>query len=107
MWNMLETFMPKFLFTASYTSDGAKGLIKEGGSARKAHITKLIKSMGGKLESYYYAFGDADVYLIADLPDAATAAALSLTVNMAGVVHLKTIPLLAAEEIDEAAMKSV
>src|SRR2546426_10856887 len=99
--------MAKFLFTASYTPDGAKGLIKEGGSARKAHITKLIKSVGGKLESYYYAFGDTDVYLIADLPDAATAAALSLAVNKIGLVRLKTIPLLTPEEIDEAVKKSV
>ncbi len=70
--------MPKYLFNASYTLEGVRGLMKEGGSARKAVVERAIKSLGGSLESMYFAFGDADAVLIADLPDNATAAAVSL-----------------------------
>jgi uncharacterized protein with GYD domain len=67
----------------------------------------LTKALGGKVEAFYYALGDDDVYVIADLPDNTTAAAISLAVNAIGAVQLKTVPLLTPEEVDEAAKKSV
>jgi uncharacterized protein with GYD domain len=99
--------MPKFLVKASYTAEGARGLLKEGGTARRATVQKLLDGLGGKLEAFYYAFGDADVYGIADLPDAASATAFSLTVNASGAVQLSTIPLITPEEIDAASRKPV
>ena len=99
--------MPKYLMEASYTADGAKGLAKEGGSSRRKTVEDMVKGMQGRLEAFYYAFGGSDVYLIVDLPDAATAAALSLAVNQSGAVQLKTIILMTAEEMDQAAKKTV
>jgi len=99
--------MPKMLIKAAYNSDGAKGLMKEGGTARRALVQKLVESLGGKMESFYYAYGDADAYIIVDLPDAASGIALSLTVNATGAVHISTTPLITPEEIDQASKKKV
>lgn len=99
--------MAKFMVKASYTADGTRGLLKEGGSGRKAMVDKMIKGLGGSLEAFYYAFGEADAFVICDLPDSTTAAALSLVINASGAVNTSTIPLLTAEEIDQACKKSV
>jgi uncharacterized protein with GYD domain len=99
--------MPKYLTVASYTAEGAKGLLKEGGTARRALVEKLMKSLGGRLEAFYFAFGDNDAYIITEGPDNATTAALSLTVSASGALRTKTIVLLTPEEIDQAAKKTV
>ena len=98
--------MAKFLFEARYVGEGIKGLIKEGGSSRVAAVEKAAQSMGGKVEAFYYAFGDADVYAVVDLPDNAAAAALALTINASGNVVLKTVVLMMPEELDLAVKKS-
>jgi uncharacterized protein with GYD domain len=92
---------------ASYTSDGVRGLMKEGGSARIAGLQKLIESLGGKLEGFYFAYGDTDVYVITDLPDAATGVAVSLAVNASGAVRLSTIPLITPAEMDAACQQAI
>lgn len=99
--------MPKFLVKGSYSPEGVKGLAKEGGTGRRAAIQKLAESLGGKVEAFYYSYGDADVYLICDFPDAATGLAVSLAVNATGAVHISTLPLITAEEMDAACKKSV
>jgi uncharacterized protein with GYD domain len=99
--------MPKFLIKASYTTDGVRGLLKEGGTGRRTAVVKLIEGMGGKVESFYYAYGENDAYVISDLPDASSGIALSLAVNASGAVRLSTIPLITPEEIDAACKKSV
>ena len=99
--------MPKYLYQASYTVQGTKGLLQEGASRRRTEIQKMLKAVGGKVEALYYAFGDSDVFLIVDLPDHASAAAVSLAVNASGAVGLKTTVLLTSEEMDEAAKKTV
>jgi uncharacterized protein with GYD domain len=99
--------MPKYMVQASYTKDGVKGLLKEGGTSRRRVVEDLLKGLGGSLEAFYYAFGKDDVYGIADLPDHATAAAFSLAVGASGAVNIKTIVLITPEEIDEASKKSV
>ena len=82
--------MPKYLFEFSYTPEGVKGLLKEGGSARREETRKLLESVGGRLEAYYFAFGAGDGVIIADIPDQAGAAAASLTGSATGAVHVKT-----------------
>ena len=99
--------MPKYLIQASYTAEGTKGILRHGGSKRRASVEEMVKRLGGTLEAFYFAFGDADVYLICDIPDVASAAAISLAVNASGAVELKTIPLISVEEIDLAAKKQV
>jgi uncharacterized protein with GYD domain len=99
--------MAKYLVQANYVGEGIKGLLKEGGTARRAAVEKLITAVGGRIEAFYYAFGDTDLFLIADLPDNATAAALSLIVSATGAVTTKVTVLLTVEEVDAAAKKSV
>jgi uncharacterized protein with GYD domain len=99
--------MPKYLLIASYTAEGAKGLLKEGGSARRAAVEKLIESAGGRLEAFYFAFGENDVYSLIDLPDHASAAAAALAATGGGGARVKTIVLLTPEEVDQAAKKTV
>jgi uncharacterized protein with GYD domain len=94
--------MPKYLVEASYTGEGVEGLLKEGGSARRAVLEKACASVGGKLEVFYFAFGDTDVVAILDLPDNITAAATALLVASSGKVDLKTTVLLAPEDVDAA-----
>ena len=99
--------MAKFLIKATYTAEGAKGLMRDGGSGRRAAITKALDSMGGKLEGLYFAYGDVDVYVLIDVPDAASAIAMSLTVNASGAVHASMTPLITPEELDAATKKTV
>ena len=100
--------MPKYLFQASYTTEGAKGLLKEGGTKRRAAVEQLMKSVGGKLEAFYFALGESDVFLLVDAPDNASVVAASLTTAAAGVVtNLRTSVLLTPEEMDQATKKSV
>jgi uncharacterized protein with GYD domain len=102
-----ERNMPKYLVKASYTAEGARGLVKDGGSARRAAVEKAAAALGGKLESFYFAYGDVDAYVILDLPDAVSGLALSMAVNSSGVVHASTTPLITPEEVDAAAKKTV
>ena len=99
--------MPKFLIKASYNADGARGLMKEGGTGRRAVVEKLVQGLGGKVEAFYFAYGEADAYVITDVPDAAAGIAISLAVNASGAVRLATIPLITPEEIDAASKKVV
>jgi uncharacterized protein with GYD domain len=99
--------MPKYLAVASYTSEGIKGLTKSGGVSRRTVVDKLLKSLGGHLEAFYFAFGENDAYLILDVPDNLTAAAISLAVAGAGATRMKTVELLTPEEIDRAMLKHV
>ena len=99
--------MPLYLWQATYTPTGTKGLMKDGGSKRKQLVGQMVEKTGGKLHSFYYAFGETDVYAIAEFPDHATALAASMAVNSAGVVQLRSTLLLSAEEVDAATKKSI
>jgi len=98
--------MPKYLLQGSYTAEGSKGLLKDGGSKRRAAAKTLVESLGGKIECLYFAFGETDVLAIVDMPDSASAAAASLTIGASGGLTGKLTVLLTAEEIDQAAKKS-
>lgn len=98
--------MPKYLIQATYIGEGVKGLLKEGGTKRRATVQQSIEQVGGKIEAFYYAFGETDAYVIADLPDAISAAALGLVVNASGVVQVRTTVLLTPEEVDAATRKT-
>jgi len=98
--------MPKYLLNASYSAEGAKGLLKDGGTKRLSAARTLVESLGGKLETLYFAFGETDVVAIVDLPDNATAAAASLTIAGTGALAGTITVLLTPEDIDQAAKKS-
>jgi uncharacterized protein with GYD domain len=99
--------MPKYLIQASYTVEGLDGIRAKGGSSRRDAVAESIRSAGGKMESFYFAFGEDDVYVVADLPDNETAAAFALTVNSSGGVKTKTTVLLTPDEVDAAAKRSI
>ena len=99
--------MPKFLFEASYSRKGVKGVRSAGGTARRDAIASVAESVGGSLESFYFAFGDRDAYVVCDLPDNESATAIALTVNAAGGATVRTVVLLTPEEVDAAGKRSV
>jgi uncharacterized protein with GYD domain len=99
--------LPKYLWKASYTISGAKGVAKEGGSARRDAVRRATESVGGTLDAFYFAFGGDDAIVIADLPDNETAAAVALAVNGSGGAKVQTVALLTPEQLDAAAGKSV
>lgn len=99
--------MAKYLVIASYTPEGVKGLLKDGGSSRREAVKQVAEGVGGSLESFYFGFGADDAYITFDAPDNATAAATSLVVNASGAVTSRTVVLLTPEEMDAATQKSV
>lgn len=99
--------MPKYLLQVNYTLDGVQGVVSKGGSARQAAAQAAAESVGGTLDSLYFAFGGTDVFAVADLPDNAAAAALALTVTAAGGATVSTVVLLTPEEIDAATQQGV
>jgi uncharacterized protein with GYD domain len=99
--------MARYLFEGRYNSEGIKGVLKEGGSGRKAAVEAAVKSMGGHIEAYYFAFGETDVYVIVDGLDNVSAGALAMGISASGAVGVKTTVLLTVEEIDQAAKKTL
>ncbi len=99
--------MAKYLVKAKYTAKGLEGLLKEGGSKRREAVEQAVKGLGGTLEAFYYAFGDADVVGIADLPDNVSAATFALLVTAAGGATVSTTVLMTPEEIDVATGKTL
>lgn len=99
--------MPKYMIQGSYTEQGLKGLLEEGGSKRQEAAEQALASLGGTLEAYYFAFGDNDFYAVVDLPDNVSVAATSLAGVASGSIKTKTIVLLTPEEVDQAVEKTV
>jgi uncharacterized protein with GYD domain len=99
--------MARYLWQVSYTADGVKGVLGEGGTGRRQAVETLVKGIGGRLESFDFAFGADDVIVIAELPDNVTAAAVGLTVAAAGAATIRTTVLISPDEIDAAAKKTI
>jgi uncharacterized protein with GYD domain len=99
--------MPKYLIQATYTAEGVKGLLSEGGTKRRDAAAKAIKSAGGKVEAFYFAFGKHDAIVLVDLPDNVSVAAASLAINASGAITTTTTVLLTPGEVDKAVKKSV
>jgi uncharacterized protein with GYD domain len=99
--------MPKYLVYGSYSAEGAKGVLKNGGTARADAVRRAVEGMGGTMESFYFAFGKEDAIVLVDLPDNVAAAALGLTVSSTGLAATRTTVLLTPEEIDQSAARTV
>ena len=99
--------MPKYLIHGSYTTEGLKGLLKEGGTSRRTTVENLVNGLGGSVEAFYFAYGEEDVYVIADVPDDETMIAVALIVNASGGVNVKTTVLITPEAVDAAVKKTV
>jgi uncharacterized protein with GYD domain len=99
--------MAKYLVQASYTAEGAKGLLKEGGTGRRRAVDEVVTSLGGTVEAVYYTYGEDDLVAILDFPDTTSMAAVSMVIKASGAVRTRATPLLTIEEIDEATRKPV
>ena len=99
--------MAKFLMETTYTPEGVRALQKDTASGRREAVSKLLQSVGGKLEVFYYAMGDVDVIAIVELPDASAAAAVSFTGSATGLYKVTTTALLGVEEVDRALAKKL
>jgi uncharacterized protein with GYD domain len=99
--------MPKYLLQSTYTAEGLRGLLRDGGTGRRQAVERLAESVGGRVEQMYFAFGETDTFVIVDLPSHAASAALALAVSASGAVRTNTVVLLTPEEIDEAARMEV
>lgn len=99
--------MARFLIQATYAAEGARGLMKDGGSGRRAAVEKAVGAVGGRLESFYFAFGATDAFVLVEVPDNVTAMAISLAVNASGTVRSSLTPLLSVEEMDTACKRTV
>ena len=94
--------MPKYLVQASYTTQGILGLAQDSASGRRADVQAAVTALGGKVEAFYYSFGEDDVVIILDLPNNVAAAAMGLTSAASGAVRVRTTPLLTVEDVDKA-----
>lgn len=99
--------MPKYLWKVSYTKTGVRGVAKEGGTSRREAVKHAVESVGGALDAVYFAFGETDVYVIADLPDSESAAAVSLAANGTEGLVIQTVVLMTPAEVDAAAKQEV
>ena len=99
--------MSKYLIQVNYTSEGMKGVLKEGGVGRRTMVEKLAANMGGSIESFHFAFGDHDAYVVADFPNEIDAAAVAMTVGASGAASCKTVVLMTPEDIDQATQRTV
>jgi uncharacterized protein with GYD domain len=99
--------MPKYLFEAKYTPEGVRGLKEAGASSRAEAVTDMASGVGGTLESFHFAFGDVDAYVVVDLPDDEAAAAVAFTVGASATTTVRTVKLLTLVEADAAIAQSV
>jgi uncharacterized protein with GYD domain len=99
--------MPKYLISANYTAEGMEGVRSAGAKARVDAVSTMLEAMGGRLDSFHFAFGDTDVFAIADVPDDEAAAAAAIAINASGAVSARTTKLLTVEQIDEALQRTV
>ena len=98
--------MPHFMLKAKFSQDSVKGLTANPQDRRKA-ATAALEAVGAKLKDYYFCFGDADVLVTYEAPDAATAASLAMMLGASGATSsAETIALLTMEEAMEAMKKS-
>lgn len=99
--------MPKFMVRASYSAEGLRGLVREGGSARRDAVQAAVESAGGTMETFLYGFGEGDLYVIVDVPDQESMAAIALTIGASGALSPQTIALLTPDQVDAAVRKNV
>ena len=100
--------MPKYLIKGCYNQSGIKGLLEEGGTSRQRAVETVLGTIGGTLDACYFAFGDTDAYLIVDLPDNVTAAALAATIGASGAFsRYETVVLLTPADIDAASKMTI
>jgi len=99
--------MARYLIEANYSADGMKGVIAKGGVARREAVEKMLSDLGGHVESFDFAFGDTDAFVICDVPDNVAAAAVGMAVGASGMAGCKTTVLLSPEDIDRASQLTV
>jgi uncharacterized protein with GYD domain len=95
----------RYLVRAELTPEGIKNLQKQPPTALKAGVAKFVESVGGKLEFWFFDYGESTAYSVIDYPDEVAAATAQLSTNAAGFARVRIRPLLSAEEMDKAVAK--
>jgi uncharacterized protein with GYD domain len=99
--------MPKYLITANYTAEGMAGVRAAGAKSRIDAVSTMLEAMGGRLESFHFAFGETDVFAIAEAPDDEAVAAVAIAINSSGAVSINTTKLLTVDQVDDALRRTV
>ena len=98
--------MPYYMLQGAYTSEAWAAQIANP-QDRVAVVRPIFESLGGRIESAYFAFGEYDVVIIAEFPDNISAAAISVTINAGGAFKsAKTTPLMTIEDGTEVMRKA-
>ena len=94
--------MGYYLIQLAYTAEAAKAMVKNPQN-REATARAAMESLGGKAHSFFFAFGEYDAIIIAELPGNAAAAAGALATTSGGAISkFHTTPLLTGAEAVEA-----
>ena len=94
--------MALYLFRFAYTPESWAALMESPADRRDMLASRLF-SFGGRLQGFWYCFGDSDGYALAEIPDNVSAAAVSVAVKATGAFRtLDATVLLSAEEMVEA-----
>jgi uncharacterized protein with GYD domain len=90
--------MAYYLFQATYTAEAIANMVKAPQNRAEA-VSVAVEKLGGRVEGFWFAFGEYDTVEIIQLPDNVSAAAFSMAVSAGGALKaIKTTPLLTMEE---------
>ena len=90
--------MPHYLFQVAYGTEGWAGLVRSP-QDRAESVRPAIEQLGGKLEAFYFAFGEYDVIAIVEMPDNVSVAGFAIAAAAGGAVKsIRTIPLMTTQE---------
>ena len=90
--------MTRYLIEETYTSQAAAALIQNPHDRTEA-IRPIFEAVGGRLEHYYIAYSENTVYLLAEIPDQESLAAILVAFQAGGgPSSIKATPLMTATE---------
>ena len=93
--------MPMFAFVGSYTAETWANMTTDV-AEREAGVRRLVEGMGGRLEAFYFMFGDDDILIVFEAPDDVTAGAIVVkAVSGGGLARGRTHRLFRPDEGSE------
>ena len=98
--------MASYLFQVSYTAEAWAALLKHPQDRAEA-VGKAVEKLGGKVVSFWMAFGEHDIVGVFEMPDNVSAAAFGMAVAAGGACkHVRTTPLLSIADSVKAMKKA-
>ncbi len=94
--------MPHYMFQGRYSTQAIKAMV-DSPQDREAAARTLIEAAGGKLQAFYFCFGQEDVVAIMEFPDDKSMAACAMVLGASGALAGgATTKLLTASEAQSA-----